>query len=69
MTTIFKIDEVDTPDGEIKPLSDLDPRMPEEEIRAHPVEDLVPYQLDPEYPDRTVLLGSKLRPNLRKELE
>ncbi|GMN44858.1 hypothetical protein TIFTF001_014053 [Ficus carica] len=46
VTTIFKIDEIDTPNGEIKPLSDLDPRMFEEEIRAQLVEDLVPYHLD-----------------------
>ncbi|GMN48602.1 hypothetical protein TIFTF001_017771 [Ficus carica] len=30
--TIFTIDEVDAPDEEVKRLSDLDPRMPEEEI-------------------------------------
>ncbi|GMN54095.1 hypothetical protein TIFTF001_023222 [Ficus carica] len=50
VATIFKVDEVDTPNGEIKRLSDLDPRIPEEEIRAHPIKDLVPYQLDPEHP-------------------
>lgn len=32
VTTIFKINEVDTPDGEIKPFSNLDRPMPEEEI-------------------------------------
>ncbi|GMN66109.1 hypothetical protein TIFTF001_035194 [Ficus carica] len=41
LTTIFKVDEIDTPDGEIKHLSDLDPRIPEEEVQAHPIEDLV----------------------------
>ncbi|GMN46038.1 hypothetical protein TIFTF001_015224 [Ficus carica] len=35
VVTIFKVDEVDTPDGEIKCLSDLDPQIPDEEIRAH----------------------------------
>ncbi|GMN20208.1 hypothetical protein TIFTF001_043031 [Ficus carica] len=28
--------------------------MPEEEIRALPVEDPIPFQLDPERPERTV---------------
>ncbi|GMN58044.1 hypothetical protein TIFTF001_027157 [Ficus carica] len=32
VTTIFKIDEINTPDGEVKHLSDLDPRIPEEEV-------------------------------------
>ena len=60
VTTIFKINEIDTPNDEIKPLSDLDPRMSEEEIRAQLVEDLVPYHLDLGHSDKTVLLGSKL---------
>ncbi|GMN60403.1 hypothetical protein TIFTF001_029494 [Ficus carica] len=48
VTTVFMVDEMlDTPGGEIKALSDLDPRMLEEEVRAHPVEDIVQYQLDP----------------------
>ena len=34
VTTIFKIDEVNMPNDEIKPLSDLGPRVSEEEIRA-----------------------------------
>ncbi|GMN72562.1 hypothetical protein TIFTF001_056023, partial [Ficus carica] len=53
VATILKIDEADVPNEEIKPLSDLDPRLPDEEVRAYPVEDLVPYQLDPEHPERT----------------
>ncbi|GMN39714.1 hypothetical protein TIFTF001_008941 [Ficus carica] len=57
VATIFTVDEIDAPDGEIKHLSDLDPRIPEEEIRAHPVKDLVPHQLDLEHPERTVMLG------------
>ena len=32
MTTIFKIDEIDTPDGEINHLSDLDSWIPTEEV-------------------------------------
>lgn len=43
--------------------------MPEEKIRAYPIEDLILYQLDPEYPDRTVLLGSELLRDIREELE
>ena len=58
VATVFTVDEVEAPSGEVTRLSDLDPRIPEEEIRAHPVEDLVPYQLDPEHPERTVMLGS-----------
>ena len=69
MATIFKVDKIDTPDDEIKRLSDLDPRIPEEEVRAHPVEDLVPYQLDPEHPERAVMLGTKLNLDIRAELE
>ncbi|GMN59308.1 hypothetical protein TIFTF001_028405 [Ficus carica] len=46
------IGEIEAPDGEVRRLSDLDPRMPEEEVRAQPVEDLVPYQLDNEHPER-----------------
>ncbi|GMN47624.1 hypothetical protein TIFTF001_016801 [Ficus carica] len=49
VTTIFKINEINTRNGEIKPLSGLNPRMSEEETEAQPVEDLVPYHLDPEY--------------------
>ncbi|GMN22562.1 hypothetical protein TIFTF001_040286 [Ficus carica] len=53
VTTIFKIDEIETPNSKINPLSDLDPRVSEEEIRAQPVEDLVPFHLDHEYPNRS----------------
>ena len=56
MTSIFKINEIDTHNGEIKPLSDQNPHTSEEEIRAQLVEDLVPYHLDPEHPDKIVLL-------------
>ena len=69
MATVFTVDEIDAFGGEVKRLSELDPRIPEEEIRAHPVEDLVPYQLDPEHPKRTVMLGSKLKPGIRAKLE
>ena len=69
VTTIFKVDEIETLDSEIKRLSDLDPRIPEEEIRAHPDEDLILYQLDPEHPERIVLLDSKFNPDIRAELE
>ena len=61
VTTIFKINKINPHNGEVKPLSDLDPRMSEEEIRAQPVEDLVPYHLNHEYLNRAVLLGLKLR--------
>ncbi|GMN51403.1 hypothetical protein TIFTF001_020563 [Ficus carica] len=54
VTIIFKINEIDTLNGEIKPLSGLDPRMSEEETQAQLIEDLVPYHLDPKYPDRIV---------------
>ena len=50
-------------------MSDLDPRIPEEEVQAHPVEDLVPYHLDPEHLERTVMLGSKLVPGTQAEIE
>ena len=50
VATIFTVDEIDAPDREARHLSDLDPRIPEEEVRAHPVEDLVPYQFDLEHP-------------------
>ena len=63
MATIFTVDEIEVPGGEVKRLSDLDSQIPEEDIRAHPVEDLVPYQLDPEHPYRTIMLGSKLNPD------
>ena len=63
------VDEIDIPDGKIKALSDLDPRMPEEEVRTDPGEDLVLYQLDPRYPEREVMLGSQLRVDIRAELE
>ncbi|GMN54123.1 hypothetical protein TIFTF001_023250 [Ficus carica] len=53
VATILAVDEAGVLSGEIKPLADLDPRMPEEEIRALPVEDLIPFQLDPERPERT----------------
>ena len=43
VVAIFTVDEVDAPNKEVKRLSDLDPWMPKEEIRAHPVEALVPY--------------------------
>lgn len=46
VTTIFKNDEIDRPKGEIKPLSNLDPHMSEEETRGQPIEDLVSYHLD-----------------------
>ncbi|GMN65243.1 hypothetical protein TIFTF001_034317 [Ficus carica] len=48
VATILAVDEAGVLSGEVKPLADLDPRMPEEEIRALPVEDLIPFQLDPE---------------------
>ena len=54
--TIFKINEINTLNSEIKQLGDLDLCMPEEEIRAQLVEDLVPYHLDPEYIERIVYL-------------
>ncbi|GMN61366.1 hypothetical protein TIFTF001_030447 [Ficus carica] len=54
VATILAVDEAGILSGEVKPLADLDPRMPEEEIRALPVEDLIPFQLDPERPERTV---------------
>ena len=63
VAAILMVDEADTPSG-VKRLSDLDPRLPDEEVRALPVEDLVPYQLDPEHPERTVQLGSRLSPRL-----
>ena len=69
VATIFKVNEINTPDDEIKCLSDLDPRILEEEVKANLVEDLVPYQLDPEHPERAVMLGSKLNPDIRSELE
>ncbi|GMN53228.1 hypothetical protein TIFTF001_022360 [Ficus carica] len=53
VATILVVDEAGAPSGEVKPLADLDPRIPEEEIRALPVEDLIPFQLDPERPERT----------------
>lgn len=59
------VDETDAPNGEVRFLSNLDPRIPEEEIRVHLVEDLVTYQLDPEHLERTVILGSKLNPGTR----
>ncbi|GMN47900.1 hypothetical protein TIFTF001_017086 [Ficus carica] len=40
VAAIFTMDEIEDPCGEVKRLSDLDSRIPEEEIRAHPVEDL-----------------------------
>lgn len=43
--------------------------MSEKEIQAQPVEDLVPYYLDHEYPGRAMLLGSKLRPSIQARLE
>lgn len=67
--TIFKVDEINTPDDEIKLLSDLDPQILEDEVRAHPIEYLIRYQIDPEYPERTVMLESKLYSNIRAELE
>lgn len=60
VTTIFKVDEINTPDKEMKRLSDLDPQIPKEEVQAHPVEDLIPYQLDPEHSERIVMFGSRL---------
>lgn len=69
VTTTFKINEINTLNSEIKPLSDLNPRVSEEEIRAQSVEDLVPYHLDHEYPDRSVLLGSKLQLEIQAGLE
>ncbi|GMN52407.1 hypothetical protein TIFTF001_021552 [Ficus carica] len=53
VATVFTVDEAEAPSGDVARLSDLDPRIPEEEIRAHPVEDLLPYNLDPERPERT----------------
>ena len=69
VVTIFMVDEINALNGEIMRLSNLDPRIPEEEIRAQPVEDLVSYQLDPEHPERTMMLGSKLNPDVRAKLE
>ena len=69
MNVVFKVDEIERSSAKVKPLSDLDPRMPKEETRGQPVEDLVPFGLDPEHPERTVLLGSRLRPELRGEIE
>lgn len=67
--TIIKIDVIEFLIGEVKKLDDLDPRLPEEEHRALPVDDLVPFPLDAEHPKRTVQLGSRLWPKIRKELE
>ncbi|GMN66603.1 hypothetical protein TIFTF001_035665 [Ficus carica] len=53
VATILAVDEAGVLSGEVKPLADLDLRMPEEEIRALPVEDLIPFQLDPKRPERT----------------
>ena len=69
VAAIFTVNEIEVLSGDVKRLSDLDPRISEEEIRAHPTEDLVPHQLDPEHPKRTVMLGSKLNPGTRVELE
>ena len=69
MATIFNIDKVDASNGEIKHQSDIDLWIPEEEVRAHPVEDLVPYQLDTGHLERTVMLESKLCPDVRAELK
>ena len=69
VTIIFKINEIDTPNGEIKPLSGLDPSISEEETRAQPIEELVPYHLGLKYPDMIVLLRSKLRLKIRVKLE
>nr|GMN27155.1 hypothetical protein TIFTF001_040986 [Ficus carica] len=43
------VDEIEAPRGEVKRLCDLDSQIPEEEIWTHPVEELVPYQLDPKH--------------------
>ena len=69
VTNIFKINETDTPNGEIKLLSDLDLRLSKEGSQAQPVKDLVPYYLDLEYSDMIVLLGSKLRLEIPVKLE
>ena len=69
VAAIFTVDEAEAPNGEVKHLSDLDPRSPEEEFRVHPAEDLVPYHLDPEHSERGVMLGSKLHPDTQAELE
>ncbi|GMN67536.1 hypothetical protein TIFTF001_036596 [Ficus carica] len=53
VATILAVDEAGVLSGEVKHLADLDPRMPEEEIRALPLEDLIPFQLDLERPERT----------------
>lgn len=67
--TIFKVDEIDASNDKVRRLRDLDPWIPEKEIRADPLGDLVPYQLDPEYPERTVMLGSGLNPDFRVKLQ
>lgn len=69
VAVIFMVDEIEAPSGKVMRLSDLDPRIPEEEIRAHPVEDLVPYQLDSKHPERMVMLGSRLIQGTRAALE
>ena len=69
MAAIFTVDEIEVPGGQVKCLSYLDPRIPEEEIQTHPVEDLVPYQLEPEHPNKTVMFGLKLNLDTRAELE
>ncbi|GMN49655.1 hypothetical protein TIFTF001_018818 [Ficus carica] len=42
VATILAVDEAGAPSGEVKPLADLDPRIPEEDIRALPVLTRVP---------------------------
>lgn len=66
---IYKVDEIEFPQGEVKRLVDLDSRLSEEEVRATSAEDLMPFHLDPEHPDRMVQLGSRLRSEFRAKLE
>ena len=41
VAAIFTVDELEVLSGEVKRLSDLDPQIPEKEVQAHLVEDLV----------------------------
>ncbi|GMN59080.1 hypothetical protein TIFTF001_028166 [Ficus carica] len=55
VAAIFRINEIEAPSEEVKRFSDLDPCTPEEEVQTYPAEELIPYQLDPEHPERTKL--------------